>query len=59
MADSSLSSIRISGDRIEIINQLVLPHTTEFLEIDGIEEAHDAIKSMKVRSSTSFAPGLH
>ena len=46
---AGLTSIRTSGDsRIEIVNQLLLPHTTEFIEIHNIEEAHDAIKSMKV-----------
>lgn len=44
----SLTSLRTSGDDIEIINQLVLPHTTEWLPINSIEEAHEAIKSMKV-----------
>jgi methylthioribose-1-phosphate isomerase len=49
MAAIGLTSIRISGDfKIEIVNQLLLPHTTEFIEIDSIEKAHDAIKSMKV-----------
>ncbi|OBZ68080.1 Methylthioribose-1-phosphate isomerase [Grifola frondosa] len=47
---SGLTSIRTSGDKIEIINQLLLPHTTEFIEIDTIEQAHDAIKSMKARN---------
>jgi methylthioribose-1-phosphate isomerase len=48
MADSGLTSIRISGDKIEIVNQLLLPHSVEFLNIETIEQAHDAIKSMKV-----------
>lgn len=42
-----LTSIRTSGDDIEIVNQLLLPHTTEWLKIDSIEDAHEAIKSMK------------
>lgn len=44
----TLTSIKTSGDKIEIINQLLLPHTTEFIEIDTIEQAYDAIKSMRV-----------
>ena len=48
-AMAAISSIRTSGDRIEIIDQLLLPHTQEWIEIDTIEKAHDAIKSMKVR----------
>jgi hypothetical protein len=44
----ALVSIRLSDDKIEIVNQLLLPHTTEWLTIDTIEQAHDAIKTMKV-----------
>lgn len=46
---TALTSIRTSGDsKIEIIDQLLLPHTTEWIQIDTIEQAHDAIKSMRV-----------
>lgn len=45
---TGMSSIRVSGDKIEIINQLLLPHTSEWIEIKSIQEAHDAIKSMQV-----------
>lgn len=49
----SLVSIRAGGgedgNAIEIINQLLLPHTTEWLSINSIEDAHEAIKSMKAR----------
>jgi methylthioribose-1-phosphate isomerase len=46
---TGLTSIRTSGNsKIEIVDQLLLPHTTEFIEIGTIEQAHDAIKSMKV-----------
>jgi len=44
----ALKSIRTDGDKIEIVNQLLLPHTIEYVNIQTIEEAHDAIKSMKV-----------
>jgi hypothetical protein len=44
----ALASIRLSDDKIEIVNQLLLPHATEWLAIDTIEQAHDAIKTMKV-----------
>ena len=43
-----LTSIRTSPNKIEIVNQLVLPHTVEWLEIDTIEQAHAAIKTMQV-----------
>ncbi len=54
-----LTSIRSSDDKIEIVNQLLLPHTTEWLAIDTIEQAHDAIKTMKVRAHTyTHSPAL-
>lgn len=44
-----LTSIRTSDGKIEIIDQLLLPHTTKYVEITSIEQAYDAIKDMKVR----------
>lgn len=53
----ALTSIRLSDDKIDIINQLLLPHTTQWLAIDTIEQAHDAIKTMKVGlASLSMRP---
>ncbi|KLO16904.1 eukaryotic translation initiation factor 2B [Schizopora paradoxa] len=52
---SALTSIRVSGDDIEIVNQLLLPHVIEFIPITSIEEAHDAIKSMKIRGAPAIA----
>ena len=43
-----LISITSSDDKLEIVNQLLLPHTTQYIQINTIEEAHDAIKTMKV-----------
>jgi methylthioribose-1-phosphate isomerase len=43
-----LTSIRTSNGKLEIVNQLLLPHIVEFLEINTIAAAHDAIKTMKV-----------
>ena len=48
MAASSLISIKTSEDDIEIINQLLLPHVVEYVSVNSVEDAHDAIKSMKV-----------
>ncbi len=45
---SSLSSLRTDGEKIEIINQLLLPHTTKWIPIDSVSDAYEAIKSMKV-----------
>ena len=46
---AAISSIRTSGDRIEIVDQLLLPHTQEWIEINTIAKAYEAIKTMKVR----------
>ncbi|KAF8348324.1 Methylthioribose-1-phosphate isomerase [Amanita rubescens] len=51
----ALTSIRTSTGKLEIVNQLLLPHTAEFIEINSIEEAHDAIKSMKIRGAPAIA----
>lgn len=52
---ATISSIRTSGDKIEIVDQLLLPHTQEWIEIDTTEKAYEAIKSMKAsRKSPPF-----
>ncbi|KAG2015385.1 translation initiation factor 2B subunit I family protein [Coprinopsis cinerea AmutBmut pab1-1] len=50
-----LISIRRTDDKIEIVDQLLLPHVTKFVEISSIEEAHEAIKSMKIRGAPAIA----
>lgn len=37
------------------MNQLLLPHITEYIPIDSVEEAHDAIKTMKIRGAPAIA----
>jgi Predicted translation initiation factor 2B subunit, eIF-2B alpha/beta/delta family len=49
MAALPLASIKTSPNRLQIVNQLLLPHVIEFIDIKTIEDAHDAIKTMKVR----------
>lgn len=44
-----LTSIRTSNGKLEIVNQLLLPHTVQFIDINTIAAAHDAIKTMKVQ----------
>lgn len=51
-----LTSIKVNQDKIEIVNQLLLPHVTEYIEINSVEDAYDAIKSMKV---LFFIPSFH
>ncbi|GJE92196.1 methylthioribose-1-phosphate isomerase [Phanerochaete sordida] len=55
MSSFGLTSIRTTGTKIEIVNQLLLPHTVEFVEIDTIEKAHDAIKRMMIRGAPAIA----
>ncbi|KAG6866708.1 S-methyl-5-thioribose-1-phosphate isomerase [Blastosporella zonata] len=50
-----LTSIRTSNGKLEIVNQLLLPHTTEFIHINSIQDAHDAIKTMKIRGAPAIA----
>ncbi|KAF9469918.1 Methylthioribose-1-phosphate isomerase [Collybia nuda] len=50
-----LTSIRTSNGKLEIVNQLLLPHKTEFIDINTIEDAHDAIKTMKIRGAPAIA----
>jgi methylthioribose-1-phosphate isomerase len=51
----ALTSIRTDGDAIEIINQLVLPHSQEWIVIESPDDAFDAIKSMKIRGAPAIA----
>jgi hypothetical protein len=59
-----LGAFRITGGRtfyeaqaVEIIDQLALPHTIRWEQVDTVQGAFDAIKSMKVRSLVScFLP---
>ena len=40
--------------RLEILNQLLLPHQTVYEQINGVEDAWHAIKTMKVGSLRAF-----
>lgn len=51
----SLTSIRTDGDSIEIIDQLVLPHSHVWCKVDSPEDAYDAIKTMKIRGAPAIA----
>lgn len=44
-----------SPPSLEILDQLVLPHTMLYISIDTCTAAHDAIKSMKVRGAPAIA----
>jgi methylthioribose-1-phosphate isomerase len=52
---SSLSSIRTKGNEIEIVDQLLLPHTFRWVPITSPDEAHGAIKRMQIRGAPAIA----
>ncbi|SGY13344.1 BQ5605_C010g05839 [Microbotryum silenes-dioicae] len=59
---SPLSAFRISGGgtfeeakEVEIVDQLVLPHTVQWESVNTIEGAFAAIKSMKIRGAPAIA----
>lgn len=41
--------------RLEILDQLLLPHQSKYISIETCEEAHNAIKTMKVRGAPAIA----
>jgi len=51
----ALTSIKTEGDSIQIIDQLLLPHTEEWISIDTTNDAYEAIKSMKIRGAPAIA----
>lgn len=50
-----LEAIRYQRGRLELLDQLKLPHTTEFFSIRNCDEGAEAIKSMKVRGAPAIA----
>lgn len=52
----TLEAIRYRSGSLQILNQLLLPHQTVYDEIRSVQDAYEAIKSMKVRSSFLFSP---
>lgn len=50
-----LEAIRYKRGSLEVLDQLKLPHTTEFIAIRTAEQGAEAIKSMKVRGAPAIA----
>ncbi|WRT70356.1 methylthioribose-1-phosphate isomerase [Kwoniella shivajii] len=51
-----MTSIRIDkSGQVEIVDQLLLPHSVAWIPISTPEEAFDAIKSMKIRGAPAIA----
>jgi methylthioribose-1-phosphate isomerase len=51
----ALTSIRTNEDDIEIIDQLLLPHSEVWIKIESPEDAYEAIKKMKIRGAPAIA----
>ena len=51
----TLQAIKYSRGKLEILNQLKLPHEEVYDEISSPREAWDAIKSMRVRGAPAIA----
>ncbi|CCA66378.1 probable cig2 protein (putative GDP-GTP exchange factor) [Serendipita indica DSM 11827] len=51
----ALTSIRTNGDDIEIVDQLLLPHTVAWVAIKSPDDAYTAIKSMMIRGAPAIA----
>ncbi|KAI2619485.1 methylthioribose-1-phosphate isomerase [Hypomontagnella submonticulosa] len=52
---SGLQAIRYSRGKLEVLDQLKLPHENHYDEVATSEEAFDCIKSMRVRGAPAIA----
>lgn len=52
----TLEAIRYRAGSLQILNQLLLPHQTVYDELRSVQDAYEAIKSMKVRELPSLSP---
>jgi methylthioribose-1-phosphate isomerase len=49
----SLEAIRYEGGKLTILDQLQLPYTSVYIEINTLQDAWDAINKMKVPQSST------
>jgi methylthioribose-1-phosphate isomerase len=52
---SSLEAIKYERGRLEVLDQLRLPHAFHYDAVSTAEEAFDCIKSMRVRGAPAIA----
>ncbi|HET7738299.1 MAG TPA: S-methyl-5-thioribose-1-phosphate isomerase [Tepidiformaceae bacterium] len=43
--------LRVDGDRVEALDQTLLPHETRYFEMDGLATTCEAIRSLRVRGA--------
>ncbi|TNM85431.1 hypothetical protein fugu_007702 [Takifugu bimaculatus] len=51
----TLEAIRYRAGSLQILNQLLLPHQTVYDDLRSVQDAYEAIKSMKVRGAPAIA----
>lgn len=52
----TLEAIRYRAGSLQILNQLLLPHQTVYDDLRSVQDAYEAIKSMKVRGASILPP---
>ena len=52
---ATLEAIKYGNGKLTILNQLLLPHETVYIEINNIQDAAEAIATMKVRGAPAIA----
>ncbi|KAK9765445.1 S-methyl-5-thioribose-1-phosphate isomerase [Basidiobolus ranarum] len=55
MSAPTLEAIRYKRGELLVLDQLLLPHETVYIPINGIKEGHSAIKTMQVRGAPAIA----
>ncbi|KAJ9107368.1 hypothetical protein QFC21_000818 [Naganishia friedmannii] len=50
-----MTSLRVDDDSIHVVNQLLLPHEIQWDACESVEDAYDAIKSMRIRGAPAIA----
>ncbi|KAM5170053.1 methylthioribose-1-phosphate isomerase [Mantella aurantiaca] len=51
----SVESVRYSRGSLQVLNQLLLPHTSRYDPVTGVREGAEAIRTMKVRGAPAIA----
>lgn len=54
-----LQAIKWENGKLQIIDQLLLPHTTKYFEITGVKDGWNAIHKMQVIFSFSISTSIH
>ena len=54
---NNLQSLRYSSDpiKLEVLDQLLIPHVKEYIDIPDVEAAWSVIRSMQIRGNKSEA----